>query len=163
MQLCWPLMLGAARIELCVLVKCSITDTCYWLPLLWLTEEKFRPSLLPRQQDKYVVLDSKSWTAVAFSQFELVPSREKGECLDSCAFQKTFFKYLSIYSLWPLYCLRPEDTWALDVVSRKHNRFPKPSQDRHSLICSFRMVAVHWSTTVSSWDRTAPIRKKDTC
>lgn len=41
-------------------------------------------------------------------------------------------------------------TWALDVVSRKQRRFPKPSQDRHSLICSFRTVAVHCRTTWSS-------------
>lgn len=42
-------------------------------------------------------------------------------------------------------------TWALDVVSKKQSRFPKPSQDRHSLICcSFRMEAVHCRTTWSS-------------
>lgn len=41
-------------------------------------------------------------------------------------------------------------TWALDVVSRKQRRFPKPSQDRHSLICSFRTEAVHCRTTWSS-------------
>lgn len=41
-------------------------------------------------------------------------------------------------------------TWALDVVSRKQRRFPNPSQDRHNLICSFRMEAVHCRTTWSS-------------
>ena len=43
-----------------------------------------------------------------------------------------------------------ELTWALDVVSRKQRRFPNPSQDRHSLICSFRTEAVHCRTTWSS-------------
>lgn len=37
------------------------------------------------------------------------------------------------------------------MVSRKHRRFPKPSHDRHSLICSLRIDAVHCSTTWSSY------------
>lgn len=41
-------------------------------------------------------------------------------------------------------------TWALDVVSRKQRRFPNPSQERHNLICSFKMEAVHCRTTWSS-------------
>lgn len=45
-------------------------------------------------------------------------------------------------------------TWALDVVSKKHRRFPKPSQDRHSFICSFRTEAVHCRQTWSPCTQT---------
>ena len=44
-------------------------------------------------------------------------------------------------------------TLELDVDSRKHSLFPKPSAARHSFCCSLWRVAEHCSTTSSSWDR----------